>query len=444
MTPLSRYSSFIAAASWLVSPHVSPLSGGAILVQDGVIKASGLLEELKRDHQVPVIEYPDCAILPGFVNAHTHLELTHFPAWRLRTNVNYNPRRFVDWMIQLIKIRRGIGAEEIPSSITEGIRLCLESGTTAIGEIVNNPAHAQLYRSSLLSGRLFFEIIGQDQHHFNRMLAAALEACSTASDRQLHSGLSPHTPYTIAETFLPRISAVSDNLPLAIHISESAAETDFIFNSNGPLAEELFPFLDWKRHLTPPRRCSSTELLDRAGLLKPSTLAVHCVHLTLGDAEILKQRGVSVVLCPRSNERLDVGRAPVALLRKLGIPLALGTDSLASNDTLSLWDEMRFALNTFSRELSPADVLHMATIGGAEALGIGATHGSLEPGKRADFQVVKIGGEGTRDVLERVLFHGMLEDVYLAGDRYAAATFQDSFFRRRQIDASVVPSPNLQ
>lgn len=403
---------------------------------DGVIVAAGTRDELVRSHAGRVVDHPGCAILPGFVNAHTHLELTHFPAWRLRTNVNYHPRRFVDWIIQLIKIRRGIGAEEIPSSVTEGIRMCLESGTTAVGEIVNNPSHASLYHASPLSGRLFFEVIGQDPLRFNGMLDAALEACLPGTDSRFLPGLSPHTPYTIAEDFLPQIrkAAEAKAVPLAIHISESSAETDFIFSSSGPFAEELYPFLGWKEHLTPPRRCSSTELLDRAGLLSPSTLAVHCVHLTLNDAEILKKRGVNVVLCPRSNERLDVGRAPLALLRKLGIPLALGTDSLASNDTLSLWDEMRFALNSFPQELSPADVLHMATIGGAGALGIAATHGSLEPGKRANFQVVSL-AEGPSDVMERLLYHGTLEDVYVAGERYAAAS-SDSPFRRRRQDPS--------
>jgi cytosine/adenosine deaminase-related metal-dependent hydrolase len=142
---------------------------------------------------------------------------------------------------------------------------------------------------------------------------------------------------------------------------------------------------------------------------------VHCVHINLADAQILKQRGVTVCLCPRSNDRLDVGRAPLALLNKLNIPLALGTDSLASNDSISLWDEMRFALDLFSEELSPADVLRMVTSGGAAALGLSTSIGSLDVGKRADFQVISHVGTDKKGLLERIIGQGRIADVCLNG-----------------------------
>lgn len=415
----------IYAASWLMSSaSAPPLNGGAILVRDGIIAACGTISELKKSSDATVVEYPGCAILPGFVNSHTHLELTHFPAWRLRSGVDYHPRRFVDWLLQLIKIKRGVKATEIPASVREGVRMCLESGTTAVGEIVTDHGQTHLYHSSPLAGRLFFEVLGHDSQRFCSMLDSALTACQSPSAGRLAAGLSPHAPYTIGEGNLPAIrsAAEANSLPLAIHISESAAETDFIFNTSGPLAEEFYPFVGWQQHLTPPRRCSPTELLDRFGLLTAGALAVHCVQLTLADAEILSRRGVTVALCPRSNERLDVGRAPVALLRKLGIPLALGTDSLASNDSLSMWDEMRFALDIFKKELSPADLFSMATAGGARALGIAGTHGSLEPGKQADFQLVACpqGIKNSGKVLEDLLGEGRVQDVFVKGERYGA------------------------
>jgi cytosine/adenosine deaminase-related metal-dependent hydrolase len=177
----------------------------------------------------------------------------------------------------------------------------------------------------------------------------------------------------------------------------------------------LYPFVGWEQYLMPPRHCSSTELLDRHGLLTSTTLAVHCVHINLADAQILKQRGVTVCLCPRSNDRLDVGPAPLSLLRKLDIPLALGTDSLASNDSLSLWDEMRFALDMFPDDLSPADVFRMGTSGGAAALGLYSGLGSLAAGKRADFQVVTHAGTDENGLLERVIGQGRVANVYLSG-----------------------------
>jgi cytosine/adenosine deaminase-related metal-dependent hydrolase len=152
--------------------------------------------------------------------------------------------------------------------------------------------------------------------------------------------------------------------------------------------------------------------------LTPDTLAVHCVHVNLADARILKERGVSIALCPRSNDKLDVGRAPVGLFRKLDIPLALGTDSLASNDSLSLWDEMRFALDVFANDLAPEDVLRMVTSGGASALKISAGCGSLEVGKRGDFQVVAGCGDGKKGLLERIIQSGNVQEVYAGGVRY--------------------------
>lgn len=416
----THHDSFIVAASWLISPGTAPLAGGAILVRNGCIAAVDTLDKVRRKYAVPVIDYPDCAILPGFVNAHTHLELTHFPSWRLRNHVEYHPRRFVDWIIQLIKVKRGLLPEDIKASAREGVRMCLESGTTAVGEIVTAKTLADLHQTSPLSGRLFYELVGYDQARFRAALKEAVDTARTFPGGTFATGLSPHAAYTIGEENLPLIrdAALSADLPLTIHCSESSEETEFIFDTSGELAEKFYPFVGWERYLMPPRRCSSIELLDRAGLLTPATLAIHCVQITRADAEILKKRGASVALCPRSNERLDVGKAPVALMRKMGIPLVLGTDSLASNDSLSLWDELRFALKVFAGELSPADLFHMVTQGGALALGIDKSHGTLEVGKRANFQIVGHFGDGERNMLECVMLQGSVEDVYVNGLRY--------------------------
>jgi len=406
----------IHAAAWLINPDAPPVAGGAILVRDGIIAATGTLKDLKRHHSAPVVEHHDCAIVPGFINAHTHLELTHFPSWRLRTHVDYNPRRFSDWIIQLIKITRGLHSEDFRASLVEGLRKCVESGTTTVGDIISRYDLASSYNVPPISGRLFFEALGYDSARFSERLDNAITASADILGL-VTPGLSPHTSYTTSETNLALIrnAAFSRGLRLAVHVSESQAESDFIFDSSGPLAEEFYPFVGWEQYLTPPRHCSSTELLDRHGLLTPETLAIHCVHINLADAQILKQRGVSVCLCPRSNDRLDVGRAPLALFNKLGIPLALGTDSLASNDSLSLWDEMRFALDRFSGELSPAAVFRMATAGGAAALGLSACLGSLEAGKRADFQVISHVGCDEQGLLERVIGQGRIADVFLSG-----------------------------
>lgn len=411
----------IYSASWLINPDASPVAGGALLVHDGIVTETGTLGELRSKHSAPVIDYPGCALIPGFVNAHSHLELTHFPSWRLRSTVDYNPRRFTDWIIQLIKITRGLTPEEYPPSILEGVRMCLESGTTAIGEIVINPALAGVYYGSPLAGRLYFELLGQDPGHFKGKLAAAAAAAHQDEVHSLLTGLAPHSPYTIAPELMASIrdASASPPLPLSIHVSESRSEAEFLFDGSGELSSSFYPFVGWERFLGRPARCSSTELLDRHGLLTPTTLAVHCVHVSVADARIIKSRGVHIALCPRSNDLLNVGRAPVSLFKKLGIPLSLGTDSLASNNSLSLWDELRFALETFPDDLSEPELFRMVTAGGAAALGISSTCGSLEAGKRADFQVIGNCGGDEGVVMERVMREGILQEVFAGGVRYA-------------------------
>lgn len=418
----------IYSASWLINPGAPPVAGGALLVQNGAIVDTGPLSRLRSTCSAPVFDYPGCTLLPGFVNAHTHLELTHFPSWKLRSSVDYSPRKFTDWIIQLIKIARGLTAEVYPPSIQEGVRMCLESGTTAIGEIVTNPALAEQYYNSPLGGRLYFELLGQESSHFAAKLAAATAAADQGEGQALLSGLSPHTLYTVGHGFLAAVrdASTSHSLPLAIHLSESSSEADFIFDGSGDLATDFYPFVGWERFLGHPAHCSSTELLERHGLLTQSTLAVHCVHVSMADVRILKSHGVHVVLCPRSNELLDVGRAPVALFKKIGIPLALGTDSLASNNSLSLWDELRFALETFPEDLTEQDVFRMVTTGGAEALGISASCGSLETGKRADFQVIGNCDGSESGVLERVMREGVLRELFAGGVRYAGTTPADA------------------
>ncbi len=403
----------VYTASWLYNPGQPPVAGGGLAVKGGCVLETGRAEELITRYGQPTAEYPGCAILPGLVNAHTHLELTHFPAWRLRDGLDYHPRGFVDWIIQMIKVRRGVSVEETRVSLKAGIKACLRSGTTAVGDIVTSPDLLPAYAGAAIGGRLYLELIGQDRQLFESRLTKAVAACETLSGCRL-PGLSPHAPYTLHSDLLPAIAAAAAQmqLPLSLHLAESREESDLLFDSSGPLAETMYPLVGWQDYLPAPRRTTPARFFDDGGLLGPSTLAVHGVQLTPADAALLKERSVTLCLCPRSNERLAVGTAPVQLFKKLGMPLCLGTDSLASNDSLSLWDEIRFALDCYKGALSPEELLVMATKGGAAGIGLADCTGLLETGKRADFQVVQLDGGCTA---ERLLDAGSVNAVYLNG-----------------------------
>jgi len=407
----------IFAASYLLPISSPPITGGALAVDNERIVAVGTLAEVRASCAGPVVDFPGSVLLPGLVNAHTHLELTHFPSWKLRKALDYLPQTYLDWVSQVVKIKRTLTQDELVLSVREGMRLSVASGTTAVGDIVSDYTLVPLYQEALLKGRFFLEALGHDP--------VQCEALLERMKRQLEQpfgsllpGLSPHTPHTVSKDLFRGVQALSRNYRVkkAIHLSESADEASFMHDTTGPIAEELYPMAHWESFLPSPMKTTSTQFLDSLGVLDASTLAIHAVHITPADAAILKRCGVTVVLCPRSNQRLAVGVAPHKLLKSLGIPLALGTDSLASNDSLSLWDELRFLHELAPEHFTPFELLLMATLGGARALGIDADAGSLEVGKRADFQVVSTHDvKAGTTVCAAIMEQGRLEDVYIGG-----------------------------
>lgn len=410
----------IYAASYLLPISSPPIAGGALAVKDGRILAVGKLHELRAQFSAPVTDLHESVIMPGLVNAHTHLELTHFSAWKLRKGLDYLPKRYVEWIQQVVKVKRALEPGDLEHSAKEGMRMCLESGTTAVGDILSDLSLVPLYRDSPLTGRLFLEAIGHDPLLCDT-LVAKIEATLGQLQGGLLPGLSPHTPHTVSRGLFKCVQALAEKTgaPKAVHLSETAEEAAFMHDTTGAIAEELYPMAHWEQYLPHPMRTTSTRYLDELGVLDRSTLAVHAVHVTPNDVAILKQRGVTVVLCPRSNDRLFVGCAPHKLLKESGIPLALGTDSLASNDSLSLWEEMQFLQQVAPGVFEAKELLTMATLGGARALQIEESCGSLEPGKRADFQVLNCGPCDGADSLENALLSkARLEQVYLAGVRH--------------------------
>jgi len=410
----------IYAASYLLPISSPPIAGGAIAVENGLITAVGTLAELRATISAPVTELPGCAIIPGLVNAHTHLELTHFPAWKVRKELDYLPKTYVEWIQQVVKIKRSLQPEDLVHSLREGVRMCLESGTTAVGDILSDFSLLPQYENSPLSGRLFLEAIGHDPMQCDSMVAK-MEAHLLWMQGALLPGISPHTPHTVSAQLFKALQALSLRLgiPKAVHLSETAEEAAFMHDTTGAIAEVLYPSAHWEQYLPHPMHATSTSFLDDLGVLDRSTLAIHAVHVTPADVAILKSRGVTVVLCPRSNDRLFVGRAPHHLLKSAGIPLALGTDSLASNDSLSLWDEIGFLQDAEPDAFSAEELLRMATQGGARALGIETRAGTLETGKRGDFLVLSGCAAGSgKSPYKALLEKGRLERVYLAGESH--------------------------
>ena len=386
----------IYTAQYLLCSNSSLIETGALLEDQGRILEVGSLAQLKKSAPgVAVVDYGAAALLPAFVNAHTHLELSHYPQWASASGVGSEPCSFVDWILRLIVVKRSHPAEAMAEAIKTGIRMCLESGTAAVGDILSWYDGRSAFAETPLSGRIFLESLGQDaaltQQQFNKLSRVLKEQ----RVGRFEFGLSPHSPYTIRPQYMTQLfeHALKNQLRTAIHIAESSAEVDFLDGADGELAEHFYNAINWHQHRPIARHLRPIEYLAERGGLYKDQLLVHGVQLNESEIASIAEAGAQLVLCPRSNARLQVGTAPVAKLKKAGVKLALGTDSLASNSSLSLWDELAFAAETYADIFSAQELFALATTGGAEALGLQNELGELKPGLRASFQVVVLDGQ---------------------------------------------------
>lgn len=370
-----------------------PIEDGALLVENGLVRAVGTYRELTAVHAAAApVDFGDAVLLPPMVNAHTHLELSNFTRWAVAAGRPDPPRDFVDWILWLVSVRRTVDEAQLREALCAGLQASLAAGTGAVGDILTSLEASPAYLDSPLRGTVYAEVLGRDAASVERRLATIGEVTRRAPAAALAWGLAPHAPYTLSSETLDQAFAFASRhaLPCSIHLAESAAESRFMHDGSGAIATGLYAAARWDPAAEPAAGCTPVQALCRASRLRPGDLAVHGVQVAAGDIEQLRRQGCPVVLCPRSNAALEVGRAPVADYRRAGIPLALGTDSLASAASLSVWDELAFAHGWFAGQAEPRDWLEIATLGGARALGLHRRMGQLAPGCEASFQVVEL------------------------------------------------------
>ena len=391
LNPLAK--PILYRARFLLPISAPPLENGALLVDGGRIIAVDAFSHLRAAFPgAKVIDFGDAALLPPMVNAHTHLELSSFADWAVTADEPELPRNFVDWILWLVRVRRSIAAENLYASLAAGLNASLLAGTGAVGDICTGLDTVAAYQSSPLLGRVFVEVLGHDP----ALVAGRLAAISTLLEHRpgpaLDWGLAPHAPYTLSSSAADQVFAFADRkaLQCSLHLAESADETAFLLNGSGAIAEKLYAAAKWNPKVDDVPGCRPVAAFCRPGRLRQGDLAVHAVQVDAAEIDLLKQAGCSVVLCPRSNATLNVGKAPMAAYLEAGVSLALGTDSLASSSSLSIWDEIAFAREWFKDEVGPRDWLEIATLGGAKALGLHDRMGQLAPDCDASFQVVAL------------------------------------------------------
>jgi cytosine/adenosine deaminase-related metal-dependent hydrolase len=341
----------------------------------------------------PETDLGDVALLPGLVNAHTHLELSWMDGL-------VPPAASMDaWIRTLLDVRRA-GPENEDGAIaamTRAINQMRATGTVLIGDISNTLASVPVLAAEACDAVVFHEILGFNAADPAGMVREAWKRANelvadlpAASANQLRAiSVVGHAPYSTSPALFAEIAARHHGpAPLSVHVAESLEEIEFLRRGRGPIRAMLQTLGVWDGAWDAPR-CGPIEYLKRVGYLQAGTLLVHCVHLTAAELDDVRDADAVIVTCPRSNVWVGGGVPPISRFYGAGVPVAIGTDSLASTGTLNMFDELA-ALRRLAPEVDAARLIESATRIGAEALGFGQHYGTISKGRRATLATVSL------------------------------------------------------
>jgi cytosine/adenosine deaminase-related metal-dependent hydrolase len=395
----------ILSADWVLPIDRAPIEGGTVVVEDGRIVSVGPRDEIGLADR----SFEGAAILPGFVNAHSHLEYAVYAGFG-------DGLPFVPWILEHIRRKELIDQDETLAIARLGATECLKSGITTVGDASHRGAAAHACAELGLRATVYLEVFGLTTEDALARFETVRGRAGNVFSERVRLGISPHTPFNISTEIYAACTEL--DLPMATHFSESEAEVEWLTSGSGILAE----YAKAGFVLAPPTGTSGIRRLADAGLLGPHLTAAHCVQVDSEDIALLADHDVGVAHCPRSNAYLGCGIAPLNELREAGIRVGLGTDSPNSATSFDMFEEMRaavFAARARTRQadaLTATDALELATLGSASALGLRDEVGSLTPGKRADLAVISLEDSPYHpweDAAAAVVFGGSPERVLL-------------------------------
>jgi 5-methylthioadenosine/S-adenosylhomocysteine deaminase len=366
-------------ARWILPITAPPIPQGGILIKGERIERVLTEEEIKAFPRHQIWELPYHILLPGLINAHTHLELTCLAntPWEDKTS-------FTTWIKELVTTVRGWQEEDFIRSIKKGIQELIRNGIIAVGDISTTGLSLPLLSESGLAGIVYHEILGfSPQVLIERIESLKKKLEAYPSHEILASGISPHSPFTLSPQLLKEAYnlARERNLPLSIHLSETKEEVDFLLGDGKEIINLLKSLQAWDDYWQPPRTTPVKYLAQLETL--SGIVGVHMNLVNEAEIKLLKTHEVKGIFCPKSNVWFcRPNTHPLPKLLSNNILVALGTDSLASNNSLNLFEEMR-QVKSFFPEISNQTLLEMATINGAQVLGLADRIGSLTPGKEA-------------------------------------------------------------
>jgi 5-methylthioadenosine/S-adenosylhomocysteine deaminase len=385
----------IYRADWVLPVAAPVLPDGGVAVAGDRILAVGPAPRLLGEHPgAAVVHMGRSVIMPGFVNCHSHLEYTSFRGI-------LDDAEFADWIISLVDVKASLRPDEYFISARLGALEAISSGVTTIADTSYGATTLEAAAEAGLRGRMYLEVFGIDDTRLAETMddvERRLAEAQAAAPGAFEVGLAPHAPYTVSSLLYQRVSELARERGLKVmsHVAESKDELTYIRSGSGKFAHDYREKMGWERMLVQPYGVTPIKYLQQWNVLHHDFLAVHCVNLTRDDIRTLRSKDAAVAHCPKSNAKLGCGLAPLADLLHEGVRVGIGTDSPASSNIMDMFDEMRtmlFLHRAVERDVSVLDAqkcVRIATLGGAEALGMEAEVGSLEAGKRADLIAVDV------------------------------------------------------
>ncbi len=370
---------------------------GAVVVNGNRIGYAGNFSDLSEDQKARAVDFGNAVIIPGLINAHAHLELSDLKGLEVANN------NLISWIKELLQSKMGWEEKDYNASIHNGITESLRTGTTTIADITNSGFSMDILHDSAVRSVAFSEVIDFEPSKAKETINSVKNRLRNIISNDLSQvGISPHAPYTVSLELYKECSKIND-LPLCTHIAETAEELSFLKYGKGPFIDFLSKFGMLKDGWT-ATGLSPIEYLNKSGILDVRPLLVHCNYISADDIELIKRAGSSVVFCPRSHRFFGHNNHRFQELLKAGVNVALGTDSLASNDTLSILDEMRFIYKNIL-DVEPKTIFSMGTSNGAKALGLEGKVGMLEKDYYADISIVNLPND-----FEGNVYNGLLSN----------------------------------
>jgi cytosine/adenosine deaminase-related metal-dependent hydrolase len=387
---------YILKSKYLLKDPDNVIENGALLIDDGKIKFAGQFKDIDDVDSCRTIDLGNSAIVPGFVNTHTHLELTH-----LHKSLNSNGN-FTDWIRQLVDKKNDWAESEYALSVRDGIKSSLKSGTTTVVDITRNGIALTELLTSRIRKLLFFEIINFNPDTAESTINDFKELIADINhDDLLSIGIFPHAPYTVSDRLYRDCKQISEefDIQIATHIAETKDEVEFLTRGTGHFVSLLNDFNMLKSWKYPG--LSPINYLKNIGFLENGCILIHCNYMTEDEIDFIEKTKSNIVFCPRSHEYFRHDDHPFSSLKDRNINIALGTDSLASNDTLSILDEMKFIRKHY-RDLKPQEIFYMGTIAGAVALRMDDSIGRLDSGYYADIAVIEFENTGISNIYDGI------------------------------------------